>query len=366
MTDRHAPQENTSGRSDVTTRKLNKVRNSYYVYLPRGWCERNLSHEHAKVTVREMADGTLSISPASDTVSTKDEITVTLSGDPVEAQIVLTGAYIVGIDRIEVRFPQRPDLSVREYISSWTKNLPGFEVMDESDYGMVISDTSEKQLVGPILRRQFNMTRFMLYALVDCLRAPDTKVIERIRTRDEDVDRYRYLVERMCHIAIIDSAYARKINMRQTDCLHYSAAAKRVERIADHICGAATQLELLSDGTQSTIELVQNTAQLYDDTTAAFFSAQSSDKSDANKADERMAVDVLGQAKEIAHRAAKFELSHEKSLPSDVLLLMHIERIASYCADICEIAINRTIEGMLNPYQTHREGWHGSRQRERS
>ena len=47
----------------ITTRKLNQVRNSFYVYLPRQWCDAFNLTKDSEVKIEQSTDGVLRISP---------------------------------------------------------------------------------------------------------------------------------------------------------------------------------------------------------------------------------------------------------------------------------------------------------------
>ena len=87
----------------VITRRLNQVRRSFYVYLPREWVDRHRLGKNSEVRIEQTVDGALVIFP-SDT-RTKDIISGELSLEVGAAQSsrienLLTGAYIIGADSV--------------------------------------------------------------------------------------------------------------------------------------------------------------------------------------------------------------------------------------------------------------------------
>ena len=268
-------------------------------------------------------------------------------GDYVQS--VLTGAYIVGATEIELNFRSKIGLTERERISDWIRRLPGYEILDEDSRRILISDTSEKQMILPILKRQFSTTKFMLGTLVHAMQDGRTEDADRINARDEDVDRHRYFVERMCHIALRDPAYARKVQITSSDCLHFSMAAKKVERIADHICGAAADFVEQKVVDRAVSRFAEEVADVYDDTMQAFFAVEPSKVGiENNVSGDEAAFAVVQGASKLAERIAKQEVSPRVSNPGLALLLMHLERISSYSADTCEIAINRMVSNRID------------------
>jgi phosphate uptake regulator len=260
---------------------------------------------------------------------------------------MLIGGYIVGAGGMEFEFPDTIEMHTREMISRWIRRLPGFEVLDEHSKSIAVSDTSEKQLVTPILRRQFATTKYMLNSLIRAVTTSETDGASRILDRDEDVDRHRYFVERLCHLALQDPSYARKIGISPSDCLHFSLATKYIERIADHVCGATEQIIQLKTVDSPVKKAAESLREAYDETTSTFFAKDSKRRRDSVTAASEEAFVALNQAKRVSNRLSKLETTRKSVGPRMVLLLMHLERIASYCADIGEVAINRIIESSL-------------------
>jgi len=334
---------------EMITRKLNRVRNSYYVYLPLEWCERfGLTEtENPEVKISETTAGTLEIlPPQTEKAPTAPVRFVMDERGAGSIQSLLVGAYIVGVNSFEISFAEPIDMAAREETSQLVRRLPGFEVLEEDERRLLIGDTSEKQVISPILKRQFSTTKYMLTGLIKAMKTGDLNDAKRITARDEDVDRHRYFVERLCHLALQDPTYARKIEISPSDALHFSLAAKYVERIADHVCGATAELLKLHSVGRKIIDLAEELSSVYDGASRVFFAVETQQKSNSfdAKVESADALKSLANAEDLAHRLAAVESSVENTPSSQkAVFVYHLVRIASYCADIGEVAINRTI-----------------------
>lgn len=335
----------------ATTRKLNQVRNSFYVYLPRNWCDEFKLTKDSEIRIERTLEGTLRIIPPSINSTQSEPLTLSLTKDQTKDIVnLLVGAYIVGTNELELKFEDGLDMATRGEISKWIRRLPGFEILDEHTKSFVLSDTSEKQVITPILRRQFATTKYMLNGLLSMMESGDTSDYSRIIDRDEDVDRHRYFVERLCHIVLRDPSYARKIALTPPDALSFSLAAKYVERIADHICSAINELTQLKKLSPKLTRMTTSIIDMYEDTSKAFFSIDTTKRSkmklDIASSSER-AQQTLKEATELAESLQKLGASRKEKTAHEVVLNLHLERIASYCTDIVEIGINRIIESGL-------------------
>lgn len=341
--------------ASTTTRKLNKVRNSFYVYLPKPWCDKYGLNEDSEVKIKETSDGTLRVFPPEFEHQKSSGIAFNIDEDfSLNLHNILIGAYVVGATKLELNFSESLDMAERQEISQSIRRLPGFEILEEHSNSISIRDTSEKQMVVSILKRQFATTKYMLSELADAIATGDYSDAQHILMRDEDVDRHRYFVERLCHLALRDPSYARKIGIPSSDCLHFSLAAKYVERMADHVCGAVEHLGESIASLDSIAETAHELLRVYNKTKTAFFSNErASDHLRENgsvsyKAEETF--EALHAAEDISEKLSKMGTSPNGLGAKPALLLLHMERIASYCSDVGEVAINRSIQSSLeNP-----------------
>lgn len=330
----------------ITTRKLNQVRNSFYVYLPRDWCDLYNLSKDSEVRMEQFLDGTLRILPPDFESITAHRVRYVVDDSWIDSVVnLLIGSYIVGANEIELVFKEDLAIATREDISQWVRKLPGFEILEELGNSIIISDTSEKQVVFPILRRQFSTVKFMLTSLVDIMKSGQYDEASRIIDRDEDVDRHRYFVERLCHLALQNPAYARRIEITPPDALHFSLAAKYIERVADHICEAIGQLVKLSRVSPKLLKSAQRLVDVYNETASVFFRIDRNVQSEASK-DENIAkaFSCHQKTKQVSGLLGKLGESSDKLTPSETLLILHLSRVASYCEDIAEVSMNRIIE----------------------
>jgi phosphate uptake regulator len=330
-----------------TTRKLNQVRNSFYVYLPRTWCDEYNLTKNSEVKIERTNDGTLRIIPPSIDRDEQQPLRLKLTKEQTRYIVnLLVGAYIVGTNELELQFEDKLEMSTRGEISKWIRRLPGFEILDEHSKSFVLSDTSEKQVITPILRRQFATTKYMLNGLLTMIDSGDTTDHSRIIDRDEDVDRHRYFVERLCHIVLRDPSYARRISLSSPDALSFSLAAKYVERIADHICSAIEELVQVKKLSSKLRKIAFEIITVFEETSKAFFSIDTTKRKGMTldiAASSENALQTLKKATSLALSLQKMGSSRSEKSTHEIVLALHLERITSYCADIIEIGINRII-----------------------
>lgn len=335
-----------------STRKLNQVRNSFYVYLPRDWCDEHNLKKHSEVLLERTENGSLNIMPASSSTREKRPLKISI-GSKHEQDLanLLVGAYIVGVGELELSFDSLLKMGTREEVSKWVDKLEGWGILEESSNSVLISDllTSEREVIRKVLRRQFATVKYMLERTVSLLEAGETRDYSHILSRDDQVDRNRYLVERLCHLVLRDPGYASLVAISPPEALSFSLAAKHVERIGDHICEALMESTKSTEVNIKLSKLGISILSLYDKTYQVFFSVEKSDRADMRSLTTSAsdAFDALKEATDLAKSLRRMESSRKGKGSHEVLLALHLGRIASYCADIIEIGINRIIMSHL-------------------
>ncbi len=335
-----------------STRKLNQVRNSLYIYLPRDWCNEHKLGKHSEVLLEQVQDGSLRVMPSSASKSERGKLEIGIDNEHrQDLPNLLVGAYMVGVGDLELKFDDSLDMATREEISKWVNKLEGWEILDEHSDSVLISDllTTDREVIRKVLRRQFATVKYMLERAVSIIETEDAKDYLHILSRDEQVDRNRYLVERLCHLVLRDPAHARVVSLFPPDALNFSLTAKHVERIADHICESVVELSKLPTIDTKLRNLATKIVGLYDKTDLVFFSIDKRNKADdedlTSYASE--AFDALREATVLAKALRQFGLARRERDAHEVLIALHLGRVASYCADIIELGINRIIMSQL-------------------
>ncbi len=193
-------------------RRVFRVRQSYAVYLPKQWCVSRGITESGEVLLHWDSD-VLVLKPPRDT-----RITISLD-EPSESRAVrlIVSAYVTGYDVIELKVSNMP-LDFRHSVQLFARGLQMFIVEEGADT-IVFRVHDVKVDKMKLISRMFSVLHFMLD---HGAKAPqlDGRFLNSI---DDEVDRYRLMIERMCY---------KYPNER---CMHYVQLARHVERAADHV-----------------------------------------------------------------------------------------------------------------------------------
>ncbi|MEM3511775.1 MAG: PhoU domain-containing protein [Candidatus Jordarchaeales archaeon] len=320
--------------SIMLSRKIQEVKGSFYVYLPKEWCEKEGLKNGSELKIQELEDGSLLVIPAKKEVSSVPK-QGHISADNIETmQVLLLAAYITGAEQILLTSPSEISIEFREEIEKIVRNMVGMEIVKETDKTLLVRDISGFLLVEPILQRMFTVVSQVLKSVVRILRSGDAKEAAVIVNRDDDVDRYNWLMQRIVHLVLENPSLSRKINIRPVEGFHYSYITRYIERIADHAVAIAHQVLEKGFVSEEASQLAEKAANMYD-TLLEVISGKSITK----------ALTIISQRKKFKEELKKMEAKHQEARET----IHHIERVIDYCSDISEIVIDQMVlELILN------------------
>ncbi len=313
----------------MESRKLQEVKGSFYVYLPKDWCTKARLKGGSEVNVQELEDGSLIIFSNKEVSKRRMNGTLDIENcEPQIAHVILLAGYIVGLDQMNLASTKEISLEFREDVENAVRNMIGIEVVDETDKSILIKDISEGASIRPIIQRLLNTTGYILNSVVRILGNGDRKEAQVIINRDDDVDRYNWLVQRMVHLILDNPSLARELNIRPIEGLHYSHITRYIERIADHAVAIAEQILASGISNEDLSEFAKKASDLYGSLLNVFFNRNLS-----------KAFEILDQRSSL-----KKELRNlEAVFPEYKVIIIHLERIVDYCSDISETALDQTL-----------------------
>jgi len=196
----------------METRRVFRIRESYAVFLPKAWCEKNSIGERSEVNVMWEEDVVV-VRPAR-----PRSFTARVSSPDMDTLVkLLMAALVSGYD--EVRLEVRGlDLELRHKIMSVARGLYMLPMEEGPDY-ILFKVEDVKFDREKLIARMVSTLAFMIDHLVTAPKV-NPALLESV---DDEVDRYRHMIERLCH------KYPTGL------CASYVQLARYVERAADHI-----------------------------------------------------------------------------------------------------------------------------------
>ncbi len=329
--------------SQKSTRKVHSVRGSFYIYLPKSWCSAFNITKDTQLPVIELPDGTLLLQPPEESPHKELhkvlELTVKDPDDDAEIKRVqnfLLASYIVGADDIVMRTASRFSFKMLEAIKESLKSLHAFEMLNETENCIHIAAISSvSSSIPPIIKRMLSSFGHMLNDTIAWLEQPQEVDLKVIFSREDDIDKFRYLLEREAHAILTNPVESSNAGINPAETLHYVEMAKAIERMGDHLSMFLEHLQVQSqiwketgnDALTLVIKDVMLVRDVFQDVELIF-----------SKMSTKKAFEIMQQQQRIRennffqHHAQKWEI-----------LYYHLRRIVDLCADVAELLINQKI-----------------------
>jgi phosphate uptake regulator len=218
----------------VELRKLQRTPDgTYLVTIPKAWAKRVGLGAGSVVAYEERQDGRLLLSPKIDEERPPQE--VVLDASPLLGREIIE-RYLLGYDiiRVQSKEPLSPEL--RDETRKTAKRLVGLEVLEEDSRKIVLQCLVEPSLLVPerILRRLEMLSMPMELDATHAFTTSNTELAKGVVERDEEVDRWYFLLVRLVRAAIADTYLLEKIKVSSVDCLDFRLLASYIETFADY------------------------------------------------------------------------------------------------------------------------------------
>ncbi len=332
----------------VSKRQVHETKGSYYIYLPKEWIIKNqIDKEDSKkksITIIEYFDDSLILK--NDPELSKDyPVNISLdkiSTDKNTLQNYIIASYVIGANKINIFSENIIKAQTREEVSQQIRDLPGFEIIEENDKLILAKEIGQILDITSIIQTLFSTTTVMFKAIQELIRDPSKdeeslkKELKAIIKRDDDVDRYRHMVDRQSHLILSDPYLISVQRLNPISTLHYSQIASHIERIADHIVELAKYVRT----NVTDIEELKDKLSEHINQGIYYFN----ELVDINK--KKDYIPALKLFKDIHD----YEKSIQKTLKSEDFNfgIYHLGRIFSYCENISEILINDSAYTVLD------------------
>jgi phosphate uptake regulator len=185
------------------------------------------------VSYEERQDGRLLLSPKID--EERAPLEVVLDASPFVRREIIE-RYLLGYDIIRVQSKDSFSPEIREEVRRTTKRLVGLEVLEEDSKRIVLQCLVEPSLLNPerILRRLEMLSMPMQLDSVQAFVSSNGQLAKGVVERDEEVDRWYFLLVRLVRAAISDTYLLEKIKVSSVDCLDFRLLASYIENFADY------------------------------------------------------------------------------------------------------------------------------------
>jgi len=322
----------------VELRKLQRTPDgTFLVTIPKAWAKRVGLDQGSVVSYEERQDGRLLLSPRID--EERQPLEVVLEASPFVRREIIE-RYLLGYDIIRIQSKDSLSPETRDEVRKTTKRLVGLEVLEEDAKKIVLQCLMEPSLLNPerILRRLEMLSMPMQIDAVQAFVESNTELANGVVERDEEVDRWYFLLVRLVRAAIADTYLLEKIKVSSVDCLDFRLLASYIETFADYSVTVA-------ENTQDKIPVPKEQQILFQKIGASVNTMYKDAVGSVLSRDLKLASSVSSRFKETKKILADAETSIAKAprpmVNHLVAALIALNRMCEVSVDISDLTITR-------------------------
>ncbi len=231
----------------VERRKIQRTgSSSYIVTLPKEWIDSIGVKPGDYVLIYEYGNKLIITPTYTEAQQLSAEINVSSPDAGIEEIFrVLVAQYLAGYNTITIRFKEDiPGLArkISELKNLARVKLAGIEVVDETYNTLVLKillNLEELPLMRAI-RRLHLIVNNMLNDALRAFRDGNTGLAEAVIQRDDEADRFHFMITRQLALALLDIKIMHKLGIASpVETINYRILARNLERIADHAVNIA-------------------------------------------------------------------------------------------------------------------------------
>ncbi len=319
-------------------RKLQRTPDgTYLVTIPKAWAKRVGLGQGSVISYEERQDGRLLLSPKID--EERPPLEIVLDPSPFVRREIIE-KYLLGYDIIRVQSVESLAPEVRDEVRKTTKRLVGLEVLEEDAKKIVLQCLIEPSLLNPerILRRLEMLSMPMQLDAVQAFVDSNAELAKGVSERDEEVDRWYFLLVRLVRAAIADTYLLEKIKVSSVDCLDFRLLGSYIETFADY---AVT----IAENTQEKIGIPKPEQNILDKIGSAVNSMYKDAVGAVLSRDLKLASSVAPRFQDIKKQLAAAETSVAASsrplVNHLVAVILALNRMCEITVDISDLTITR-------------------------
>lgn len=308
------------------------------VSLPKDWIRKNGIKKGSEFSVEELSPRKLLVEPREGGEEEQKQVIIDYPGEEIgQVGNDITGAYLLGSDRIQVvgnRVITRED---RAEIKTTLGRLVGLEIMDEDSKKITMQFLLEPTAITPenIVRRMSGLLDGMLKDMAEAIGKGDAKLLALVGERDDEVDRLYFLLVRVTRAAVVRPEVAERYKLTPVDLLDYRVLASFLESIGDAASDLSHELLEVVGSRKVSREYaacVMKLKEMNELATQAFISRRAGRPRTINKQVNALSQEVSRSLASIAKQTMGNGAATAETLAS-------LERVSKLIVDVSDLAV---------------------------
>lgn len=218
-------------------RRVQEVRGSYILYLPKDWC-RDLGIGRGSRLLIRRSGSRLIVEPSE---TDRFRVYADIDIDNMDERSlfhILVALYIAGAEQIKLTSRKPISSDVRRIITSYLRYIPGFGVFDEARNYVVLREIRRSSDLGVIVRRIANNSRILFEKVIGLYTGSESQE-EDLEELDNEIDAIRREAERLFNTMLINLSVGGVSGGLQRAYILVQIV-RLLERISDHLVALAS------------------------------------------------------------------------------------------------------------------------------
>jgi len=315
-------------------RRIQEVRGSYILYLPKEWCKDLNLGKGSRVLIRRVGSKLVIEPSEAPRIKLYSDIDLDEIGEG-SMYYMLISLYISGAEQIKVVSKKQLSGEVKKMISTYIKHMPGFSIFDEAKNFIILREVRRGSELNTVVRRIILNARSLFEYIIKIYSGERAE--EDLEELDSEIDAIRREAERIFNIMLTSPGLDSDSKILQKSYIMVQIA-RVIERISDHLVAIAQYTESSENDRAKIYSMLSNIYSYY--TMIEELIKQNLQEEETGRKERESLRKVILRLVDLIESKKKIhEMVTEAGLEKDITAY-HIMRIYDYITDIAEYVLD--------------------------
>jgi phosphate uptake regulator len=315
-------------------RRIQEVRGSYILYLPKEWCKDLNLGKGSRVLIRRVGSKLVIEPSEAPRIKLYSDIDLDEIGEG-SMYYMLISLYISGAEQIKIVSKKQLSGEVKKMISTYIKHMPGFSIFDEAKNFIILREVRRGSELNTVVRRIILNARSLFEYIIKIYSGERAE--EDLEELDSEIDAIRREAERIFNIMLTSPGLDSDSKILQKSYIMVQIA-RVIERISDHLVAIAQYTESSENDRAKIYSMLSNIYSYYT-MIEELIKQNLQEEETGRKGRESLRKVILRLVDLIESKKKIHEMVAEAGLEKDITAY-HIMRIYDYITDIAEYVLD--------------------------
>ncbi len=322
-------------------RRIQEVRGSYILYLPKEWCKDLNLGKGSRILIRRVGSKLVIEPSEAPRIKLYSDVDLDEIGEGSMYHMLIS-LYISGAEQIKIVSKKQLSGEVKKMISTYIKHMPGFSIFDEAKNFIILREVRRGSELNTVVRRIILNARSLFEYVIRIYSGERAE--EDLEELDSEIDAIRREAERVFNIMLTSPGLDGDSKILQKSYIMVQIA-RVIERISDHLVAIAQYTESSESDRAKIYSMLSNIYGYY--TMIEELIKQNLQEEEVGRKGREPLRRVISRLVDLIESKKKIhEMVAEAGLERDITAY-HIMRIYDYITDITEYVLDMIVVSSL-------------------